>query len=98
MPAWNHIRKRSRQPALTAPHLRNVLSAGGGFLPSPKKPHSGKTGGLHRSVQHLLAVYLPEFENPKFFLDADLSAAPPRRVLLENTRSEERRVGKECRS
>jgi hypothetical protein len=35
-------------------------------------------------VQHWLAVYLPEFEIPTFFLDADLSATPPRRALLEN--------------
>src|ERR1019366_685925 len=51
MPAWNHIRKRSRQPTLTAPHLRNVLSAGGRFLPSPKKPHSGKT--TYQALSHL---------------------------------------------
>src|SRR5450631_3466561 len=50
------------------------------LLPSPEK-----SGGLNGSVQHLLAVYLPEFENPKFFLDADSSAAPPPRALLENT-------------
>jgi hypothetical protein len=36
-------------------------------------------------VQHLLAVYLPEIEIPKFFLDTELSAAPPHRVLLEKT-------------
>src|SRR5580692_13167801 len=47
-------------------------------------PVSGKSGGLNRSVQHLLAVYLLEFETPKFFLDADLGAAPPHRVLPEN--------------
>ena len=47
-------------------------------------PHSGNAGGLNRSVQHLLAVYLPEFEIPKFFLDADLSAALPHRARLVN--------------
>jgi hypothetical protein len=52
---------------------------------SDRGPSPGKPGGLNRSVQHLLAVYLPEFEIPKVFLDADLSAAPPHRVLLENT-------------
>jgi hypothetical protein len=41
-------------------------------------PPSDKPGGLNRSVQHLLAVYLPASENPKFFWDVDLSAAPPR--------------------
>jgi len=49
------------------------------------KDATGKWGGLNRSVQHLLAVYLPEFEIPKFFLDADLSATPPHRARLENT-------------
>jgi hypothetical protein len=44
-----------------------------------------KRGGLNGSVQHLLAVYLPEFEIPKFFLDADLSAVRLCRALLENT-------------
>jgi hypothetical protein len=31
-----------------------------------------KRGGLKGSMQHLLAVYLLEFEIPKSFLDADL--------------------------
>ncbi len=48
-------------------------------------PHSDKRGGLNGSVQHLLAVYLPESEIPKFFLGADLIAVPPRRAPLENT-------------
>ncbi len=48
-------------------------------------PVSEKTGGLNGSVQHLLAVYLPEFEIPKFFWDADLIEAPPHRVLPVNT-------------
>jgi hypothetical protein len=48
------------------------------------KPSPGKSGGLNRSVQHLLGVYLPEFEIPKFFLDADLSAALPHRDQLVN--------------
>jgi hypothetical protein len=33
---------------------------------------------INRSVQHLLVVYLPEFEIPKFFLDADLIEVPHR--------------------
>jgi hypothetical protein len=41
--------------------------------------------GLNGFVQHLLAVYLPEFEIPKFFLDANLIAVPPRRAPLVNT-------------
>jgi hypothetical protein len=52
--------------------------------PRCKFPHSGKRGGLNGSVQHLLAVYLPESEIPKFFLEADLSAALPHRARLEN--------------
>jgi hypothetical protein len=36
-------------------------------------------------VQHLLAVYLPESQNPKSFVVVDLIAVPPRRALLENT-------------
>jgi hypothetical protein len=36
-------------------------------------------------VQRLLAVYPPESEIPKFFLDADLISVLPRRALLENT-------------
>ena len=47
-------------------------------------PSPDKSGGLNGSVQHLLAVYLPEFEIPKFFLDADLKAARLCRGLLEN--------------
>src|SRR5450631_3927753 len=43
-----------------------------------------KRGGLNGSVQHLLAVYLLEFQIPMFFSDADLSAAPPRRAQLVN--------------
>ena len=49
------------------------------------RPSLDKSGGLNRSMQHLLAVYLPEFEIPKFFLDADLIAVPPHQVLPENT-------------
>src|ERR1700730_3125804 len=45
-------------------------------------PHSDKRGGLNGSVQHLLAVYLPESQNPKSFVVADLSAARLCRVLL----------------
>jgi hypothetical protein len=60
-----------------------------------------KRGGLNGSVQqHLLAVYPPESEIPKFFLDADLNAARPRRAVIENSRTswflypnEERREG-----
>ena len=48
-------------------------------------PATENPGGLNGSVQHLLAVYLPESEIPKFFLDADLIAVPPRRAPLENT-------------
>jgi hypothetical protein len=48
------------------------------------RPSPDKSGGLNKSVQHLLAVYLPEFEIPKFFLDADLSEAPPRRAQPVN--------------
>src|ERR1700676_2234474 len=44
-----------------------------------------RSGGLNGSVQHLLAVYLPEFQNPKFFLDVDLSVAQLCRDQLENT-------------
>jgi hypothetical protein len=50
--------------------------------------------------QHLLAVYPPESEIPKFFLDADLNAARPHRAVIENSRTswflypnEERREG-----
>jgi hypothetical protein len=28
-------------------------------------------GGLNGSMQHLLGVYWPEFQSPKFFLDVD---------------------------
>jgi hypothetical protein len=30
-----------------------------------------KSGGLNGSMQHLLGVYWPEFQSPKFFLDVD---------------------------
>jgi hypothetical protein len=30
-----------------------------------------KDGGLNGSMQHLLGVYWPEFQSPKFFLDVD---------------------------
>jgi hypothetical protein len=32
---------------------------------------SEKVGGLNGSMQHLLGVYWPEFQNPRFFLDVD---------------------------
>lgn len=37
---------------------------------------SGKRCQLNRSLQHFLEVYSQEFEILKFFLDADLTAAP----------------------
>ena len=39
-----------------------------------KFPDSDKTGGLTGSTQHWLAVYLPEFEIPTFFVAVDSSA------------------------
>ena len=51
----------------------------------PAAPVPVKSGGLNGSVQHLLAVYLLESESPKSFVVVDLTAAPPRRALLENT-------------
>ena len=50
----------------------------------PRFPVDDNAGGLNGSVQHLLAVYVPEFEIPKFFWDADLKAARLCRGLLEN--------------
>ena len=38
---------------------------------------------LRRSTQHLLGVYLLEFEILEFFLDVDSSAARPGRAALE---------------
>ena len=49
------------------------------------RPVPVKSGGLNGSVQQLLAVYLPDFEVPKYFLDSGLSAVPLYRVLLEHT-------------
>jgi hypothetical protein len=49
-----------------------------------KIPHSGKACGLNGSVQHLLAVYLLEFEFPKFFLEVDLISAQPGARLIES--------------
>ena len=34
-----------------------------------------KSGGLNRSVQHWLGVYLRESQSPRFFADVDLGAA-----------------------
>src|ERR1700681_1053062 len=50
-------------------------------------PDSSKKGGLNGSMQHLLAVYSPEFQIPKFFLDADLSAGRLCRVRIENNQT-----------
>src|SRR3984885_14774502 len=74
-------------PKLMLPGLRRnkVLCRSRPRWKHTKKPRHDIRGGLNRSLQHLLAVYLPEFEIPKFFWDADLNAAPPHRVLLENT-------------
>ena len=70
-------------PGFVNAHLRGVQGCLIGPTSEPML-HSEKGGGLNGSVQHWLAVYLPESEIPKFFWDADSGAAPPRRVLLEN--------------
>jgi hypothetical protein len=48
-------------------------------------PIPEKRGGLNGSVQDLLAVYLREFQIPKFFLDVDLPgiAVVPERQNLK---------------
>src|SRR5208283_5953660 len=40
-----------------------------------KDATDGKGGGLNRSTQHFPGVYSPEFENPKFVVGVDSSAA-----------------------
>ena len=37
----------------------------------PDSDVPAKSGGLNRSVQHYLEVYLPEFESPKFVAGVD---------------------------
>ena len=74
----------SSSPARNRSRLLASVKGRPASCPRLQKPHSDKTGGLNGSLQHLLAVYLPEFEIPKFFLDVDLIVVPPRRALLEN--------------
>jgi hypothetical protein len=80
---------QSPQDLLARPKRENGLHSLANITFDPigngSGPHSDKRGGLNRSVQHLLAVYLLESQNPKSSVVVDLIAALPHRALLENT-------------
>jgi hypothetical protein len=68
-------------------HLRSVLLLECGKARTMVRIGPHKQGGLNGSMQHYLAVYLPESQNPKSFAVVDLSAALPCRGLLENSQT-----------
>src|SRR5260370_40008705 len=65
---------KNERPPRTRPFCsRGAIAAASPLFRQPRRPHPEKSGGLNGSMQHSLAVYLRESQNPKLFAAVNLT-------------------------
>src|SRR5260370_24396797 len=81
--AWWLLGKRQFRQSLCGLNLTPMSSSNQKNVMVRLVPVPDKRGGLNGSTQHLLEVYLQQFQKPKSFASIDSNATPPCLGLMQ---------------